>query len=444
MRDDILLEKLPKKFMSKPFHVPSILPESAIGINTHGDRICDADGGSPSETGLSNTQFYLKVGISTQANHVEPYEEPFDIGIHWVTAYSDPKGISLLQLEGLQRQFTNLGSETLLVEGLSINSPNPNCVPLQFELRNEDGSFLRWGQREDGNFDCWFKVTGENLESGISKNTAFLLLRNLHLNGLHLTRIDLAITDRSKLFSWQHVIDAAESGNYTGYRQYYPRFSPKKIGKPRAGITAYFGSRNSDKMTRIYDTKETHKYAANKVETQFEGKQAKLLGEVFYEEYEKLRLEFASRQRYLDRFIELCRNYVLGSIDFIDRTQRQSCNGSLKKCPRLSWWQKFCDAVGGERFKLKLPKREPSLKANENWLRRQVLPSLAMRFYGLGRERFSRWVEQTVTDGLSRLNSWQQLGVKVLETSGERALGVVCSTNPAKGFGQYIRTPRLA
>jgi hypothetical protein len=321
-------------------------------------------------------------------------------------------------------RIREIGIESIESE-IKLSCPNPELETFVGEFRNNYGSFVRWTKPIAERYQIWFCVTGENLEQNISHVEQFRLFYDLIcLSGLHTTRVDLAITDRLKLFKWVDVYQSSETDNYAGYQSYEQVSGKKKRGQLRDGITFYYGSRNSEKLTRIYETKAKHGYAANKIETEFKGRKAKLLGEIFALTWKDLLNKYKDSREQLAVYIDICRGYVLGSIDFIDRSYAQSCNGSIKDCPRLPWWEKFCNFVKGVKYKLTIPTPDKTLITNENWIVKQVLPSLLTRFIGLDPDEFVAWLLLRFKDAKKRLKPNQLLDIDILKSRGMEALGV--------------------
>lgn len=397
-------------------------------------------------TGSSNTPLKLNVPIdrSLDSKEVQGFwgGEIFNIGIHWLTAYSDSTGIGKKDLNFWREQIGQFGNASIeLIDELSINSPNPKLQIFNSEIKNDFGSFLRYVQLEDGNYQIWLSITGENLEHGMSSYQQFKAIYDCYRTGLHCTRLDLAVIDYQKLFKWSQVTKAMSDGNYTGFRKHDPIFAPAKRGEHSKGFTATFGTRKCEKFCRIYETTEKHGYAANKIEIEFKQRQANQLGKIFYQEFRFLLDDFSPLEKYVNKFCELIKNYILGSIDFIDMSAKNRGNRSIKDCKRLSWWDKFCKALGGVKIKLKMPKSPPTLKKTAQWFVRQVLPTLAMFYYGLD-DDFSRYLSSQIFSATERLSKNQLLGIRVLQKLGIAGLGSYRSQNPLSK-GDLVAFPKL-
>jgi Replication initiation factor len=219
------------------------------------------------------------------------------------------------------------------------------------------------------------------------------LIRFKNQFNLHTTRVDLAINDYAKKLSLFDCIDAVRSGKYKGFRK-YRIIESGDSEEGMTGLTLECGSRESESFTRLYETTVKHDYTANRIECEFKGEKARevvnKLVQIYY------RYEYAvkdgdylvekHRQYLADIIAKEASKYVVGQIDFIDRSGQKS-NGIIKHCDRLKFWQDFLDRVG-KPVKIKVAKKKPSLKTVGKWFMRQIANSIYTLSQGLGIEGF--------------------------------------------------------
>lgn len=215
------------------------------------------------------------------------------------------------------------------------------------------------------------------------------------------TRLDIAIDDYSKeIVPIKQMIQATENLNVAGFHaEKYKLVSSrkkvysddKKTFKIHPIDTHYFGSRQSEKFVRVY----IHPFAGGveslRYEVEFKRVSANKIFEIIADyPYDKNE----SRENNLVNISQNLASIALGAIDFVDRGLTRNPDGSwdvaskvmhLSRCQRFDWWQN-CINIIADGLTLKIKKGSPvkSIEKTVNWLKRQVVPSLASLMIGGG------------------------------------------------------------
>jgi hypothetical protein len=94
---------------------------------------------------------------------------------------------------------------------------------------------------------------------------------------------------------------------------------------------------------------------------------------------------------------------ICGSVSFVHRGEQER----LSLCPRMDWWQRFCNDCGGC---LRLPSgRTPRcLDKTLNWLEKQVFPIVSALQDGFGAMDFKVWLQSRLDSAKRRHNSYHE------------------------------------
>lgn len=263
--------------------------------------------------------------------------------------------------------------------------------------RSGRGGVCAWNEMETGKIQCWFSLGSQVISRSSNYQELLELIRDLRtIMSARFTRVDVALDDYTKSLDPMLMLEAVKHRNYAGFQSFDPRF-PLKNGE-YAGFTLYFGSRESDKLTRYYDKDVESKglIKAYRLETEFRrGCADSMVG---------LMLQVPNDAAMQSQLLS---GAVLGSIDFLDR---QRPNGgieeNLSRCQRLDWWQEFIDRIGS-RIKLTSPPRKRALQRSLDWIDRQVSPTIALlkELFGAG---FYTYLDQKIEQGKDRLTAFQR------------------------------------
>lgn len=262
--------------------------------------------------------------------------------------------------------------------------------------------------------------------------------------GLHISRIDLAITDYSKTLNVFDVKLALLKGNYKGFKV---KSTTESGVQTIDGVTNYCGSRESESFVRIYDCWKKHGILATRLENELKGDKAKKVGNdlvKFYVNYSE-QIEKATKNslhgcnKTKSRIRKVKGNFnrsiarysdsvITSQIDFIDRGKTWK-NGSLKHCKRLSWWEKFREKLSASLVKIKLtnPVKKPILADTIKWFFKQVKGAISKLKNGLCDYNFNQLMEllKQLDDDRPKpkgIQEEKELTIKILKKQGIRAL----------------------
>ena len=188
-----------------------------------------------------------------------------------------------------------------------------------------------------GSRDAYLSIPGSACGS-VSVQRLVRLIMSLGSLGAKGTRLDVKADDYTKTLDLQVISEAAELGQFSGFRS---GRSIKGFGNDkRKGHTVEFGRRGgagSGRFMRIYD-----KAAESQGEIDAIRVECEMSGQVAASAWEIIRILGDRRD---DEHVQLLHSILAGSIDFIERTDK-----NLERCERLAWWAWFCDGVEGVRL----------------------------------------------------------------------------------------------
>jgi hypothetical protein len=218
----------------------------------------------------------------------------------------------------------------------------------------------------------------------LSEECAWNLCKELYALGLECARFDFAIDDYARGLSFDDIKLAGESGNFSGARTMRP-FIEYSSGQAPIVTGFSVGSRQSERYLRIYDKEIQSRGTDNytdciRAEGEFKGNQAKQLFELFVlAETVEIALDIAAQ-------------HVVGIVDFIEKN-----NAHLDRCPRLNWWSKFVNAVGGTK-RLRAVTVVRTISTIVNFIDRQVKRGLALLHICQGEIWFDKAIESWLSD----------------------------------------------
>lgn len=193
----------------------------------------------------------------------------------------------------------------------------------------------------------------------------FDFIKAAHDLRAHCTRLDLAYDDFARRVSMDTIREAAEAGNVSRFRVHSDQ-RERKRGKGLTGDSLTFGKKGKDGsglQVCIYDKALESKGTINAI--RYEARYFKEKADILFECLaSSMELEGCERKM---------RNYVGGSIDFVERGNHRHKD----RMPRLSWWQQIVDDLGEARVivrKVIPPLEETVMK----WVKPAVMPTLAL------------------------------------------------------------------
>ena len=291
---------------------------------------------------------------------------------------------------------------------------------------------------ETGDVEMMVQFSGEYF-SAISMLDSWRLIMGLyHKFSADCSRIDIAIDDPSySIIPVDKMYQAWVDGNNFGFRKYKDcgsGLTPETYTK-----THYFGSRESGKLVRIYD----HKQKCMRFEVEFKRQYSRLLfllmasiernvqvipGEPedhsinHMDAYKKCvdilgsSIQFSGYEISFEELhackgdFDLLLQKIFGGIavsciDFRDKSGlKDPARASRRDTKRLDWYQEFMDRIGLE-IKVKLPKRECSMRKNVAWMQRSVSKSLLIIKKSLGLSEFAVWMSDLTSSAKEKITS---------------------------------------
>lgn len=323
------------------------------------------------ETGYSNTQFPAQPRTTPHIDYLTvklPWRSAEIARGLWKTFVQHP---TLIVKKG---EAVNLGGFDRYPD--SFSSLNNSCTG-GYEEREVDvvrKGFARKGKEKQVRF--FIKFSGRYFDR-LTIEDQYELLSCLYAAGFEPTRIDFALDFDPVNCPWtlEDVADAHARRHFKGFGTRSLTKSQKRGDRERG--TYYFGSRVSDKLLRVYEHGEVPRF------------ELEVKGRTVRESWKAVAAILGakrSRAESIQQFRELISSYVLGCIDFRDRsiTEQQKIDGKLQlraayRSQRLPWWQAVLDCAISEPVKLVASMEVvPSYSRTRDWIGRQVANSLAL------------------------------------------------------------------
>lgn len=335
-------------------------------------------------------------GSNTQSNCQE-----FEIGVDWVQGTGVVS--DLVQLFELLESH---GDQYIIYQ----ESPFTSGRKYANHAKSVRGSILAWTVTESGNYEYWICFPGKVL-GYFDAYDIRLLIDSLKSLSCRFTRIDIKIDDYSKALDPQDICSACSVGNYSGFNIFDPRF-PTKSGR-YAGFTLYFGSPNSEKRVRYYDKsiESQGEIDSFRLEAQLRRSSADIVCDLIYQ------IDIASDD-FLALYVDLLKNIVVGSIDFLDR----SVDGDRKRIDRserLPFWLNFLKRLDAYGIKVSPIRPKASLHKTVRWIGRQVQTSLALLNDVFG-HNFHAFLAEQINLGRDRYSTYHRKLISLASYDGSR------------------------
>lgn len=392
-----------------------------------------------SNTGLK-MQVSTSVLISSQNFIPEVFqteEKDPEIFCDWITA--NGKNLSEDQLSELLNQILigqfwgenfhceEYDSYTTLFRGGAVYEKT---------YQNEIGIKLKVLKKESG-YTILLSLSGKVLEAVIAKNDFISLcelIKFLTELPLSISRIDLSIDDYSKTNNILDFLNWFCQGNFQGCSSKKLVLSGK--GKFYTGVTLYFGSRQSDKSLRIYDTWVKHKKKSLRFEAEFKGIKAKQIQEILLEFANQINTKSLHGCDNLQvKIREKISNLILSTVSFCDKETKPKRINTKLIYPEFSQWKEFKKSINKNFEKVKLVARlqAQSVKAKWDYLDKKVKGTLELFAEGFGLEILLKLVELLVLLSTSKnrpevikkdkkllIASMQKKGIKAIFSDSEQ------------------------
>ena len=203
-------------------------------------------------------------------------------------------------------------------------------------------------------------LSGKCLERVSVPHLIPVLRRWLVLLGAKCNRIDLKADDYGRSMSPHLLIEAYQSGDYSGFR--YAHYQTDLSGDIfDAGWTLYLGRRTSDRFTRYYNAKPLHDIDAFRWEVEYKNEIANVVAHAICE---------CDGDELLSNMIS---GLLAGNISFISR----SCAARASRCDQLPFWSDWLSKFS-EPIRFGVAKIELTIQRSIGWIERSASATLAM------------------------------------------------------------------
>lgn len=270
-----------------------------------------------------------------------------------------------------------------------------------------------WFDDEVGLGSVAFYLTGTACERMGLRNCWRMIVGLKYAFDARFTRIDLKCRVPSTLFTPNKLFALGQRGQLVGCRNKPSRVQSEcklwRGGVETTGYsyTTYFGSRQSQSYTRVYDPYSLHGVKdCTDIEVEFKEEKAQAIGKAMVALPVGVKIKVIAQ-----KIVDL----VFGQIDF---REPRKASYSLERRERLPQWQSILDSVKAVPLKVIAPVIGSSLSRFKRFLERQVLNGLSAlcSSYGLG-STLSWLREEVITRESSLPRGWLALVEEARNTS---------------------------
>ena len=278
-----------------------------------------------------------------------------------------PKGLS-----GYRKRYCHYVDGKGLVQFLADGNNSENDMGVHVDISGSAVAFFLETFRNHLLVDTPFGDKAvqipENWDFQDAENVVALLFQKIREFG-SFTRIDLAIDDYGKFFTVSEVHDLVENKQCVTKFRTYQYYQSKSISdSTMTGETLYIGSKKSDAYIRVYDKGLEQKAGINWVrwEVQLRDERA---------------TAFSDMVLHCENHENTIAPIIVGTLaGFVRFVELDDSNRS--RCSMLDKWVAFIDAARS--LVLSVPKKKSSVESKHEWVRRQVMPTIAGLLYAYG------------------------------------------------------------
>ena len=239
----------------------------------------------------------------------------------------------------------------------------------------------------DGNKDMGTHIilSGKGCKQYETHHSILSLLKIINEKEMKCTRIDLAIDDfEGDIIPLEKLIDDISRGNTVSKWKTSIEFIKRDLATgEKIGQTINVGSRKSEVFLRVYNKSQEQKIEGSwtRMELEIKGQKAQKLQSIINE----------SNVGSLSKSI--INNYI--------RIVQPSDDSNKSRWPTRPYWQRIIDTT--EKTTLTQPKQEKTLEDLENWIEKQVAPSLATIVMAKGGD--VDFLYEQIAKGKKRMNT---------------------------------------
>ena len=299
-------------------------------------------------------------------------------------------------------------------------------IKWEFSCTSVFGCKIAWNlpKQEDMFFKVLLSFPGKFWSHFTSLVDIWDVWKTLRDFGLRSTRADSALDDYTKVVKFNQLQQAIQANNYTGVKKcnIIENWQQDFIGF-MGGWTVYLGSKQSDKMLRVYDKFSESNGLINSIrwEAVFKDDRANWVFNQFIDcvDIELVINNREEAERILALFLA---GLVTGCVTFSDRESDERAD----RRQLLPWWEQFITAIAhGIRVPSSRPK--PTADSRLKWLFRQVAASYQTIKQSLG-EDFYKFEDEFLKYGLRKLKPVHKAFIEVTKREFPKyRKGVYCT-----------------
>jgi hypothetical protein len=253
------------------------------------------------------------------------------------------------------------------------------------------GGKIAYSREQNGTVCAWVSLPGKCWHQLSARDQWRLCLGLQNTYRFKPTRIDFKVRDYTRMRMPSELVAYAQLGQVRGIRRY--ESSGNGLVGSDMRITAYLGSRKSQKFLRVYDALPIHGENAIDWELQLRDEHAMSA----FAEFVSIPSEVEQTEN-VSELICLCiGGFVIGAVDFVEQSNGRQRN----RCSMQTWWKDFKSAFGMG-MRIALPRRTPGIQETLNWIDRQVIVMLATLADGMGLKPFREYLWERVCQARSR------------------------------------------
>lgn len=253
------------------------------------------------------------------------------------------------------------------------------------------GGRIAYSRENDGRVRVWISLPGKCWHQLSTRDQWRLCLGLDNVYRFKPTRIDLKVRDYERMRLPQQLVEYAQAGQVRGIKRYEAAGCGVVGGDMR--ITAYLGSKKSQKFLRVYDAQPIHGEDAIDWELQLRDEHA--VG--MFQELVSIPSEVGQEKSVNELVCACIGAFVIGAVDFVEHADRRQRN----RCVLQPWWEKFKESFGAG-MRIALPRRTPNVQETLDWIDRQVIVMLATLADGMGVTPFRNYLNERVNRARER------------------------------------------
>ena len=237
--------------------------------------------------------------------------------------------------------------------------------------RATNGSIFAFTQLDGGMWDCWFSLPGKACEQMGVKEQARKIVQLFRDYKAGFTRIDAKARLPLAIAPMKNFIRAHDRRDFKiAQKPGGINYSLKSDGEK--SYTVYFGSRESESFTRVYDPEVCHGVkGATDIEVVLKDGKAKEYAKLLTELWESGDEEnWGLPDDELAKFIA---SVAVGHVDFID----QNTATRRSNCKRWWWWQRILDYLQTVPIRLSSERVKKSFERFLGFCERNVYKTMA-------------------------------------------------------------------